>query len=133
MSRTARTSLTPRIVQVPARVNAPRAADPAPNYEVRFSRDTTSLEAVKKAAYYFSDRCAFDFSVNGAEIVCKMIFGSILTPDRVRAFEVEFRNEVLDQELRAKIADETAMVRNAVLAYAFSRTGLQSGDEIQGA
>jgi hypothetical protein len=35
---------------------------------------------------------------------------------------------VLDQDLRASIARETEPVRNAVLALAFSRTGLQENE-----
>jgi hypothetical protein len=36
----------------------------------------------------------------------------------------EFCNEVLDQELRETIAEETAGIRNLLLAQAFSKTSL---------
>jgi His-Xaa-Ser system protein HxsD len=39
-----------------------------------------------------------------------------------------FRNEVLDQDLRAVIAKETEATRNIVLAFALSKTGLQGGE-----
>ena len=35
-----------------------------------------------------------------------------------------FKQELLDQELREHIADETAPVRTLILAQAFSKTGL---------
>ena len=45
--------------------------------------------------------------------------------DRVVA---DFRNEVLDQVLRARIRTETEEVRNLILSLAFSRTGLTGED-----
>ena len=46
----------------------------------------------------------------------------------LEAAERELRAEVLDQDLRASIARETEPVRNAILALAFSRTGLQESE-----
>jgi His-Xaa-Ser system protein HxsD len=95
-----------------------------------FSGATYSLGSIKKAAYRFSDRCAFEFEVNGDEIICRLFFPKGVGVERARAIEDEFRNEVLDQDLREAIGAETAAIRNAILAYAFSRTGLQNDDEI---
>ena len=39
-----------------------------------------------------------------------------------------FKNEVLDQDLRSIIAKETEATRNAVLAFALSKTGLQGSE-----
>jgi His-Xaa-Ser system protein HxsD len=39
-----------------------------------------------------------------------------------------FKNEVLDQDLRQTIANETVTMRNVILAHAFSKTGLQSNE-----
>jgi His-Xaa-Ser system protein HxsD len=36
-----------------------------------------------------------------------------------------FKRELLDQQLRLQIKKETEPARNLILAYAFSRTGLQ--------
>ena len=90
------------------------------------------LAAVKKAAYRFGDRChvAMD-SADQSGVVVR------LTPKNgaisAAALEGEFRNEVLDQELREVVADETLPVRNLLLAQAFSATSLldpagESGD-----
>ena len=37
----------------------------------------------------------------------------------------EFKRELLDQQLRISIKKETEPQRNLILAYAFSKTGLQ--------
>jgi His-Xaa-Ser system protein HxsD len=98
--------------------------------EVRFSLAIFDINTVKKAAYRMSGRCAIDFSCESDELVC------ILRPLETRtdgASELgdlanAFRIEVLDQDLRRLVADETSSMRNAILAYAFSRTGLQQDD-----
>ena len=90
-----------------------------------FCQNTFSLDAVKKAAYRYSDRAAFDIRSADSEIVCRLDLLTPLHPSEADDLLAMFRNEVLDQDLRQSIAEETAPVRNAILAYAFSRTGLQ--------
>lgn len=96
--------------------------------QVRFSLTLFSPETVKKAAFRFTDRCAFDFAVTVDEIVCDLRCpGGQAEVDEVSE---ALRREVLDQDLRSSIAMETSAVRNAILAYAFSRTGLQSDEQV---
>ena len=92
---------------------------------VDFSTEVFSLGAIKKAAYRFSDRAAFDFARDGESITVRLELLSELPLAEAEALVSAFRNEVLDQDLRETVAEETSAVRNAVLAYAFSRTGLQ--------
>ena len=98
--------------------------------ELRFSRDVYSLDTIKKAAYRFSGRCSFEFEMTESEIRCHLHFSQVLGPAGIASIQNGFRNEVLDQDLRRSIAEETGAMRNAILAYAFSRTGLQGGDEV---
>lgn len=83
-----------------------------------------SLEAVQKAAYRFIDRLTVLISKGSETVICEIDFinGTTLAPDDILA---DFKRELLDQQLRAQIKRETEPVRNLVLAYAFSRTGLQ--------
>ncbi|WP_198405317.1 His-Xaa-Ser system protein HxsD [Ralstonia solanacearum] len=82
------------------------------------------LEAVQKAAYRFIDRVTVLISQEGDKLVCEMtlIKGS---GDPSEALLGDFKRELLDQELRLQIKEETAPARDLILAYAFSRTGLQ--------
>ena len=105
--------------------DAPRA-----DCDLRFSSAVYSLDTIKKAAYRLSGHCSFDFEVVGGEILCRLHFAQALSSERMAAIKNGFRNEVLDQDLRRTIAEETGPMRNAILAYAFSRTGLQDGDEV---
>jgi His-Xaa-Ser system protein HxsD len=82
------------------------------------------LEAVQKAAYRFIDRLTVLISQQYGKVVCE------ITPivGNKQSFEVvlsDFKRELLDQQLRLQIKEETEPARNLILAYAFSRTGLQ--------
>jgi len=99
-------------------------------YELRLSGEVFRLDSIKKVAYRLSGRCSFDFEIVGPDIVCKLLFAQPQTEESITALELSFRNELLDQDLRERIAEETAPLRSAILAFAFSNTGLQSTDEI---
>ena len=94
-------------------------------YEFRISSEAFSWDSIKKVAYRFSGRCSFDFQSDSKEIICKLLFPRPQTPQIVASIELGFRNELLDQDLRERIAEETTPLRNAVLAFAFSKTGIQ--------
>ena len=84
-----------------------------------------SLEAVQAAAYRFIDRLTIVLESSGTRIRCE------ISPIRGRVEDVDaclddFKRELLDQQLRRRIAAETEPVRNLILSLAFSRTGLQS-------
>ena len=92
---------------------------------VRFSAIVYPLDTIKKAAYRFIDRFSPDFRVDGEEIVCDLRFPANASPSAVQDTIAEFRQEVLDQDLRRTIAAETAGLRNAILALAFAPSKLQ--------
>ena len=89
---------------------------------VRFPPGLYSVDAVKRAAYCFTDRVAIDIQPNPDATICTL---RPLSPKvDLSAIEGQFRNEVLDQDLRITIANETEPLRNLVLSLAFSKTGL---------
>ena len=94
--------------------------------EVSFDSRVYALTVIKKAAYRFLSRFVTDIRQDGDAWTCTLQF--VDAADSATADELvrELKSEVLDQDLRATIARETEPVRNAVLALAFSRTGLQS-------
>ena len=77
------------------------------------------LSAVKKAAYRLGDRCFVQIeALAGGRIQVRLTAKSGNTP--LDTLEGDFRNELLDQDLRESIAEETERVRNLILAQAFS-------------
>lgn len=83
-----------------------------------------SLEAVQKAAYRFIDRLTVLISQDQGTVVCEVdLVKGVQTP--LEDVLANFKRELLDQQLRLQIKRETEPTRNLILAYAFSRTGLQ--------
>jgi His-Xaa-Ser system protein HxsD len=94
-----------------------------------FSAQVYSIETIKKAAYRFSDVLSIGIIPRSGEIECILHFLSETKEEEQEERIVgAFRNEVLDQDLRSIIAKETEATRNAVLAFALSKTGLQVGE-----
>ena len=94
----------------------------------RHGRIDNLFRSIKKAAYRFSDILTVDIVPHGPDIECTLQFHKRLTDAESRAAIAAFKSEVLDQDLRVTIAKETEGIRNAILAYALSKTGLQSGE-----
>ena len=81
------------------------------------------LEPILKAAYLFSGEYFVHLQRGDAGRIEVRLRARSAGADLERAFGA-FVNEVLDQGLRAKIAAETAPVRNLILAHALSGTTL---------
>jgi His-Xaa-Ser system protein HxsD len=94
-----------------------------------FSSHVYSIETIKKAAYRFSDVLSIDIVLRSDEIECVLHFlAGSKEEEQAPQIVAAFKNEVLDQDLRSIIAKETEATRNAVLAFALSKTGLQGGE-----
>jgi len=83
------------------------------------------LAAVKKAAYRFADRFT---AVLGCpehdHLPVSLRFKASVTEPAAREATRQFFQELLDQELREHIAEETNAVRTLILAHAFSNADL---------
>jgi His-Xaa-Ser system protein HxsD len=86
---------------------------------------TYRLVAVQKAAYKLASRCTIIIGTE-RELVLPITFtfSAGVSEDDARAVAQLFFRELLDQELREKIGEETAAVRALILAHAFSKTDL---------
>ncbi|HUZ34095.1 MAG TPA: His-Xaa-Ser system protein HxsD [Xanthobacteraceae bacterium] len=94
-----------------------------------FSSQVYSVETIKKAAYRFSDVLSVDIVPRPGEIECVLQFLSgSKEEEQAERIAAAFKNEVLDQDLRSIISKETEATRNAVLAFALSKTGLQGSE-----
>jgi His-Xaa-Ser system protein HxsD len=81
------------------------------------------LSAIKKAAYRLGGQGEFTITTNGAGriVVTMSVYG---TCDDAEFLTKEFHRQLLDQELREEIADQTAPIANLLMAQAFSATSL---------
>jgi His-Xaa-Ser system protein HxsD len=89
---------------------------------VKFDATVYRLNAIKKAAYKFGGH--FHVLIEQHDHVVEVRLKPKESCNSPDAFVGEFCNEVLDQELRETVADETAGIRNLLLAQAFSKTSL---------
>ena len=87
-------------------------------------------EAVQKAAYKLSDRLHFHIEPRDGEGGVRVTMSPRQEGD-IEFLAGEFCNEVLDQELREVVAEETRPVRDVLMAQAFSAVSLvdEKGDE----
>jgi His-Xaa-Ser system protein HxsD len=88
--------------------------------EVSFASAATSIDAIQRAAYRFSDRFSCELIPGGESHLCRLQPIGELSAEQVGSF----RTEVLDQTLRERIRAETEPIRTMILAQAFSRTGV---------
>ncbi|HEU4729831.1 MAG TPA: His-Xaa-Ser system protein HxsD [Kofleriaceae bacterium] len=88
------------------------------------------LSAIKKAAYRFANRfTAVLGSPADDRLPVSLRFGPGATEGAAREVARQFYQELLDQELREHIADETGAVRTLILAHAFSNADLIERDK----
>ncbi len=97
---------------------------------VNFDSQVFSLMAIKKAAYKYIDAFAADITIENHEIRCVLSLTSPRTEESSARLVDDFKKEVLDQDLREKLKDETEAVRNLVLAHAFSKTGIVNNERV---
>lgn len=89
-----------------------------------------NLNAVKQAAYKFTDQCAFAFEQKDKKLLITISFLHMMSPVEKEDILNKLHNEILDQDLRKIISDETEHVRNLILANAFSNSKLIEPDEL---
>lgn len=88
---------------------------------IDFDSAVYRLDAIKKAAYRFSDAMSVLISVRENNINCACAPRRQPQSDEWVDLTNAFKTEVLDQELRLSIQDETEHYRNLILSLAFSR------------
>lgn len=94
---------------------------------IRFELDVRvyRLTAIQKAAYRLAGRCTAVIGAPGEHAV-PVTLQFLAGTDSTHALSVaeEFFRELLDQELREQIGEETRPLRALILAHAFSRVDL---------
>jgi His-Xaa-Ser system protein HxsD len=76
------------------------------------------LHVVKLAAYRFLGECSIHFEGIDSNFVRVQFQSMTATP--AANLRERFRTELLDQDLRERLKQETAPLQNLILAYAFS-------------
>jgi His-Xaa-Ser system protein HxsD len=94
---------------------------------IRFDNRIYRLPAIKKAAYKYINSFTTDISLEENEIVCALMF---ISPTNEERLIQDFKKEVLDQDLREQIRNETEPIRNLIFALAFSKIGIAGNEQV---
>jgi His-Xaa-Ser system protein HxsD len=93
--------------------------------DVTLDPSSCSLDVAQRAAIKFTHLASFDFVPTSAQLCVRIQLFADAGMAAERLGQI-FRNEILDQTLRARIFEETAAERNLILAHTFSRSRLVS-------
>lgn len=93
------------------------------SFDVTFPLAMYNVDALKRAAYAIMHRATVKFDITNDLIRCTVIPTSDKEASSI--IERDFLREVIDYDLRISIEAQTEQTRTAILALAFSRTGLQ--------
>jgi len=108
---------------------SPFETNPDGSVSVRFDSRVYPLNAVKKAAYKFAKDCGVVVNVEGEHFRATInFFDQAAAPSAKQRLVGAFCNEVIDQDLREQISEQTEPMRNLILAQAFSKTSLLNND-----
>jgi His-Xaa-Ser system protein HxsD len=94
-----------------------RMSDRSEPVVVTLDAEGYSIDAAQRAAHRLSNALSAEIEQHDGVIVCRLF---PLGEEDGTNLAHDFRREVLDQELRERIRQQTEPVRNAVLALAFS-------------
>ena len=84
-----------------------------------------SVAAAQKAAYRIAERCTVVLgAIDGETLRLTLTFSR--PPEETHALEVArlFFRELLDEELREQVGEQTRAMRTLILVHAFSKTDL---------
>ncbi len=93
--------------------------------ELKLDLRVYRLTAIKKTAYRLAERCTAVFGeITGDLTTVTLHSKTRSTEGQARETARLFFEDLLDQELREQIAQETGAIRTMILAQAFSKTDL---------
>jgi len=93
-------------------------------------REIFSLDALLRAAYKFTDRChVFLQSGERGEWLAVMRPKAAMDPDHLVG---DFANELVDQQLRARLETQFGDMRTLIVAQAFSEGNLLDPAQVEG-
>lgn len=91
-----------------------------------FDERLYDAQVLQKAAYRSINTLTVDITLDGEQLICALSSNiGVDEPSFVSAIQ-EFKKDVLDYQLRHRLAVETQPIKNLILGLAFSKTGLIS-------
>ncbi|WXL24650.1 His-Xaa-Ser system protein HxsD [Ectopseudomonas mendocina] len=89
-----------------------------------FDEKLYNPESIQKAAYRGQHAFTLSLCAQGGALTCELLANITTSEEAFRVAVEEFRKDVLDYQLRIKLQEQTANIRNMILGVAFSNSGL---------
>ena len=96
------------------------------SHKLVFDERLYDAQVLQKAAYRSINALTVDITADGGQFSCALSSNiGVDEPSFLSAVQ-EFKKDVLDYQLRHRLAVETQPIKNLILGLAFSKTGLIS-------
>lgn len=92
--------------------------------DIVFDKEIYGIEDIQKALYRNMAAFTAELKTDLHSIYCYISSNENVNEDSFKISVENFKKDVLDYNLRKKIALETEGIRNLILGVAFSKTGL---------
>lgn len=93
---------------------------PANSIQIRLSRKIYDLNAVKRVSFLFSDRYFINIDMESAEIIMVTFTLKPECPANLSSISSDFKNSLLEQQIRSDLEVEHAHMRELIVNQAFS-------------
>lgn len=97
---------------------------------IRLNTDLFEKQSIMKTSYHFIDQFYVFLDQEDKDILVRMVPKSKST-DLANDIEGEFRNELLNQEIRSMVTKDTKNIRELILARAMYSTYLEEPELMQ--
>lgn len=102
--------------------------DGSKNTTIEVDLNTFSLDIIKACCYRFSNNFFSSLKTEGLNALVTFNFPENTSPEKEREVLHEFNHDLIDQDIREKVYNKTEMVRNLILANAFSNSRLADSE-----
>lgn len=96
------------------------------SHKLVFDERLYDAQVLQKAAYRSINALTVDITLDGLQFVCALSSNIGVDEQLFLSAVQEFKKDVLDYQLRHRLAVETQSTKNLILGLAFSKTGLIS-------
>lgn len=86
---------------------------------MEFDPSVYCLKAIKNAAFDSRNKAGFHIETGPSGKILVWITFKVKEPDSIKSLELDFKNDVLDHQIRIEVGDEFKLIREMIVAQAF--------------
>src|SRR3990167_2096412 len=86
---------------------------------LEFDSNVYSLKAIKNASYDFTNKCGIQIETQSSDKVLVYLTPKLNEPECIDLLAVDFKNHVLDHQIRIEVSNDFKLIREMIVAQAF--------------